>query len=86
MLLLTVRLWWRPGSSECEEKKSRNTATVWVCVKDGLVDGELSGQKNKKRGGGSFSASQETNRTQLLLHKPPHPAVRGPVCCCSWLL
>lgn len=32
------------------------------------------------------SASRETNRTQLLLHKPPHPAVRGPVCCCSWLI
>lgn len=59
MLLLTVRLWWRPGSSECEEKKSRNTATVWVCVKDGLVDGELSGQKKtkKKRGGEFLSVS-----------------------------
>lgn len=63
------------------QEQKGGKCSLYICFKDGVVDGELSWQKGRA----SFSASQETNRTQLLLHKPPHPAVRGPVCCCSWL-
>lgn len=74
----TVQSWKGQRSRECE---SRNKS--WTFKRSLRTFRESCPENEGKQ---VSRCLRRNNRTQLLLHRPPHPAERDSTCCCSWPL